>query len=135
MENSVLTNVASTGTGRLVQVEEKEEAITGVCKRCGTDLKLGAEFCHVCGRWVYGSNFSRIIKLTRVVVTQTGLELPVLVCLIVAALFSIISIFAGIRVTPTTLGEWQIIQLWRIEWLLGAIVILFFGLLLKKSAK
>jgi len=96
-------------------------------------LKLGAEFCHVCGRWVYGSNFLRIIRLTKVVVTETGLEPPVLVCLIVAALFSIVSIFAGIRITPTTLGEWQIIQLWRIEWLLGAIVILLFGLLLKKN--
>ena len=128
MENSVLT-----GIRRLIQPSEKEGAIAGVCKRCGTDLKLGAEFCHVCGRWVYGSNFLRIMRLTKVVVTETGLEPRVLVCLIVAALFSIVSIFAGIRVTPSTLGEWQIIQLWRIEWLLGAVVILLFGLLLKKK--
>ncbi|PYV44963.1 MAG: hypothetical protein DMG06_04305 [Acidobacteria bacterium] len=132
MENTVLTNVSGTGT-RGFETEGKEGAIAGVCKRCGTDLKLGAEFCHVCGRWVYGSNFVRIMRLTKVIATETGLEAAVLVCLIVAVLFSIISIFAGIRMTPTTLGEWQVIQLWRIEWLLGAIVVLLFGLLLKKK--
>jgi hypothetical protein len=133
MQNSVLTDVSGAGTQRLIQPEGLEGAITGICNKCGTDLKLGAEFCHVCGRWVYGSNFLRIMRLAKLVVTETGLEAPVLVCLIVAGLFSIISIFAGIRVTPSTLGEWQIIQLWRIEWLLGAVVILLFGLLLKKK--
>jgi hypothetical protein len=50
-----------------------------------------------------------------------------------AALFAVISIFVGIRIEPKTIGEWQVIQFWRIEWLLGAIVTLLFGILLRKS--
>jgi hypothetical protein len=34
---------------------------------------------------------------------------------------------------PTTLVDWQAIQLWRIEWFLAAIAILLAGLLLKKK--
>lgn len=106
---------------------------TGNCQKCGTELKLGAEFCHVCGRWVFGSNLSRIFAGAKSVVAQTGLEWPVLICLLVAAVFAAISIFVGIRITPKTLGEWQVIQFWRIEWLLGAIVVLLFGVLLKRN--
>jgi hypothetical protein len=41
--------------------------------------------------------------------------------------------FVGIRIDPKTIGEWQVIQYWRIEWLLGAIVMLLFGVLLRKG--
>ena len=103
------------------------------CKKCGTDLKLGAEFCHVCGRWVFGSNLSRFMKGTRAAMSQIGMELPVLICMATAAVFAVISLFVGIRMDPKTIGEWQVIQYWRIEWLLGAIVMLLFGVLLRKS--
>jgi len=102
------------------------------CKRCGTDLKLGAEFCHVCGRWVFGSNMSRLMKGAREALGQTGIKLPVFICMATAAVFALISLFVGIRIDPKTIGEWQVIQYWRIEWLLGAIVMLLFGVLLKK---
>jgi hypothetical protein len=103
------------------------------CKRCGTDLKLGAEFCHVCGRWVFGSNLSRLMKATHAALSQLGIELPVLICMGTAAVFAVISMFVGIRIDPKTIGEWQVIQYWRIEWLLGAIMMLLFGVLLRKS--
>ena len=50
-----------------------------------------------------------------------------------AGVFAVISMFVGIRIDPKTIGEWQVIQYWRIEWLLGAIVMLLFGVLLRKS--
>jgi len=103
------------------------------CKKCGTDLKLGAEFCHVCGRWVFGSNMSRLMKGARAAMSQIGIEPPVLICMVTAAIFAVISMFVGIRIDPKTIGEWQVIQYWRIEWLLGAIVMLLFGVLLRKS--
>ena len=103
------------------------------CKKCGTDLKLGAEFCHVCGRWVFGSNMSRLMKGARAAMSQIGIEPPVLICMVTAAIFAVISMFVGIRIDPKTIGEWQVIQYWRIEWLLGAIVMLLFGVLLRKG--
>ena len=76
---------------------------------------------------------SRFMKGTRAAVSQIGIELPVLICMVTAAIFAVISMFVGIRIDPKTIGEWQVIQYWRIEWLLGAIVMLLFGVLLRKS--
>lgn len=126
-------NLTVTNTPRFVPPQAQESAATGTCRKCGTELKLGAEFCHVCGRWVFGSNLSRLVSGLKGALAQTGVELPVLICLAVAALFAVISLFVGIRITPKTLGEWQVVQIWRIEWLLGAIVVLLFGVLLKKN--
>ncbi|MCI0422859.1 MAG: hypothetical protein L0387_43245 [Acidobacteria bacterium] len=128
------TNVTVTESPQYVAARQRERdsASTG-CKKCGTELKLGAEFCHVCGRWVFGSNLSRLIKGVREAAAQTGIELPVLICMMTAAVFAVISLFVGIRMNPKTIGEWQVIQFWRIEWLLGAIVVLLFGVLMKKN--
>ena len=125
-------NARVTESSQYLRSSQRESASTS-CKKCGTDLKLGAEFCHVCGRWVFGSNLSRLMKGTREALAQTGIELPVLICMMTAAVFAVISLFVGIRIDPKTIGEWQVIQYWRIEWLLGAIVMLLFGVLLKKN--
>ena len=76
---------------------------------------------------------SRLMKATHAALSQLGIELPVLICMATAAVFAVISMFVGIRMDPKTIGEWQVIQYWRIEWLLGAIVMLLFGVLLRKS--
>jgi hypothetical protein len=125
-------NATITDRSQYVTSPQRASADTS-CKKCGTDLKLGAEFCHVCGRWVFGSNLSRLIRGTREALAHTGIELPVLICMMTAAIFAVISLFVGIRIDPKTIGEWQVIQYWRIEWLLGAIVMLLFGVLLKKN--
>jgi len=124
-------NATVTENSQYLKPPQRAESGTS-CKKCGTDLKLGAEFCHVCGRWVFGSNLSRVMKGTRAAL-QIGIELPVLICMATAAVFAVISLFVGIRIDPKTIGEWQVIQYWRIEWLLGAIVMLLFGVLLRKS--
>jgi hypothetical protein len=129
-----MMNANATVTENAQYLTSPQKASAGTtCKRCGTDLKLGAEFCHVCGRWVFGSNLSRLMKGTQAALSQLGIELPVLVCMATAAVFAVISLFVGIRINPKTIGEWQVIQYWRIEWLLGAIVMLLFGVLLRKS--
>jgi hypothetical protein len=125
-------NATVTDSSQYVTSPQRASADTS-CKKCGTDLKLGAEFCHVCGRWVFGSNLSRFMRGTREALAQTGIELPVLICMMTAAVFAVISLFVGIRIDPKTIGEWQVIQYWRIEWLLGAILTLLFGVLLKKT--
>lgn len=125
------SNTSVTESSQYLSSPQRESAVTS-CKKCGTDLKLGAEFCHVCGRWVFGSNLSRLSRALQEVLTQTGVEVPVLCCMITAAIFAVISLFVGIRIDPRTIAEWQVVQYWRIEWLLGAIVMLLFGVLLKK---
>jgi hypothetical protein len=127
-------NANATVTESSQYLTSPQRALAGTnCKKCGTDLKLGAEFCHVCGRWVFGSNLSRLMKATHAALSHLGIEVPVLVCMATAAIFAVISMFVGIRTDPKTIAEWQVIQYWRIEWLLGAIVMLLFGVLLRKS--
>jgi len=125
-------NVSATETSPYLSSAQRGSASTA-CKKCGTDLKLGAEFCHVCGRWVFGSNASRLLKGAREVLFRTGIPLPVLVCMATAVICVVASLLVGSRIEPKTIGEWQVIQYWRIEWLLAAIVVLLFGLLLKKD--
>jgi len=125
-------NATVTENSQYLRSRQRASADTS-CKKCGTDLKLSAEFCHVCGRWVFGSNLSRVMRGTCAALSQIGIELPVLICMATAAVFAVISLFVGIRINPKTIGEWQVIQYWRIEWLLGAIVMLLFGVLLRKS--
>lgn len=125
-------NATVTESSQYLTSPQRASASTS-CTKCGTDLKLGAEFCHVCGRWVFGSNLSRLWKGAREGLAQTEIELPVLISMMTAAVFAVISLFVGIRIDPKTIGEWQVIQFWRIEWLLGAIVMLLFGVLLRKA--
>lgn len=126
-------NLAVTHAQEYLPEEQQELLQSRNCQKCGTGLKPGAEFCHVCGRWVFGSSFARIVNSARAAMAQTRLEVPVLVSLVVAAVFVVISLLAGSRMTPKTIGEWQVIQFWRIEWLLAAIVALLFGVLFKRS--
>jgi hypothetical protein len=39
----------------------------------------------------------------------------------------------GFVFTATTLLDWQAVQLWRIEWLLGSVAMFAAGFLLKKK--
>src|SRR6185436_5915296 len=90
-------NATVTENSQYLTSPQTESASTS-CRKCGTDVKLGAEFCHVCGRWVFGSNFSRMTKVAREALVQTGIELPVLVCMATAAICAVISMFVGIRI-------------------------------------
>jgi hypothetical protein len=125
-------NLTVTHTQEYLPEGQQDLLQSGNCQKCGTGLKPGAEFCHVCGRWVFGSSFAQFVNSARAAMALTRLEVPVLVCLVVAAIFVVISLFVGSRMTPKTIGEWQVIQFWRIEWLLGAIIALLFGVLLRR---
>jgi hypothetical protein len=48
-----------------------------------------------------------------------------IVCLVIAS-------GIGILYKPETLVQWQAMQFWRVEWLLGAIAAMLAGILLKK---
>jgi hypothetical protein len=45
----------------------------------------------------------------------------------------IAAVFTGLLFNATTLLDWQAVQLWRIEWLLGSVAMFVAGILLKKK--
>lgn len=122
--------------------EEKQPAVNAaeqICQNCGSDYVIGSRFCHICGA-------DRNINLAdqtpsgitawfdfvglRDALGQTTASLVALIlgcaCLIAAAL-------TGFLFNATTLLDWQAVQLWRIEWLLGASAMFVAGVLLKKK--
>ena len=110
-----------------------------VCQECGTDFIVGSRFCYVCGA-------DRNTNLSDTTVTglrswidfaslrdALGQGNASLVALILGCACVIAAVVTGFVFTATTLLDWQAVQLWRIEWLLGAVAMFAAGFLLKKK--
>ena len=61
------------------------------------------------------------------------LSLGSLVCLILGLACMTGAVLTSLIYKTETLVDWQAVQVWRIEWLLGAAAALLAGILLKKS--
>ncbi len=120
--------------------QETSPAETGqVCQECGTDFVLGSRFCYVCGAdrnanlaststaglhsWIDFASLREAL----------GQSNASLVALVLGCACVIAAIVTGFVFTATTLLDWQAVQLWRIEWLLGAVAMFAAGFLLKKK--
>jgi hypothetical protein len=111
------------------------------CPDCGVEYAFGARFCYVCGsergpRVIprrQPLTFTDIFDLT---VIRDRLELSPASLLFLLA--GMVCLFAAIGVgfiyKTETLAEWQAVQWWRTEWLLGTAATLLAGMLLKKSS-
>jgi hypothetical protein len=107
------------------------------CERCGTEYMVGARFCHSCGTGRASS-----LGVVQTVVSHLDfqnirekLDLPI--GSLVAFLIGLGCVFAALSVrivyTPQRLVDWQAIQIYCIQWLLGAFVAFIAGILLKKA--
>jgi hypothetical protein len=61
-----------------------------------------------------------------------GLSVPCVVFFILGIVCLVIASSIGILYKPETLVQWQAMQFWRVEWLLGAVAAMLAGILLKK---
>jgi hypothetical protein len=105
--------------------------------RCGTEYIVSSIYCHACGARRPDPSALRILELPGLAELASlgerlGLTTPSLVAFL-AGLFCVagalaVSVFFNVR----TALDWQAIQLWRIEWLLGAVAAFIAGALLKK---
>jgi len=100
------------------------------CTNCGSRLADGAHFCHVCG------NGRDSIAPTRALIwlghifdvrklqLKSGLT-PMSFALFVCGLGCAVgAILTGFLNKAATLVQWQAVQVWRMEWLLGTIAAL-----------
>jgi hypothetical protein len=116
-------------------------SLRGICWQCGMDYAPGARFCHSCGDAREGANVAPIPTSKEReqgsdlsgIFRQWGLSVPCLVCLAVALVFGLAALLTGVIYREDTLVDWQAVQTWRIEWLLGAVAALLAGILLKKD--
>jgi hypothetical protein len=110
-----------------------------VCQECGTDFVLGSRFCYVCGADRNANLASTSVTGLRAWIDFASLREALgqsnasLVALVLGCACVIAAIVTGFVFTATTLLDWQAVQLWRIEWLLGAVAMFAAGFLLKKK--
>jgi len=110
-----------------------------LCSNCGTDYAVGARFCHVCGNerepemklskpsrlsdWIDFEQLCERLGLTAVALVFTFLGFA---CILGA-------VFVGLVYTANTVLDWQAVQVWRIQWMLGALVSFAVAILLNKK--
>jgi len=109
-----------------------------VCDGCATEFMVGSLFCHVCGaarearpsataHWTLYLEFHNIKRALGLSTASLVAFLVGMVCLIMAA------VAVGLIYSVQTFNDFQAVQLYRMQWLLGAIAAFAAGLLLKKS--
>ncbi len=106
------------------------------CPRCGTEFVMGARYCHVCGSSRTAQRHSLQGTLVQVVHLlqrlRESLKLPAwsLAALALGVFCFAAAVATGFLFSADTLSDWQAIQAWRLEWLLGAVAAGVAGILL-----
>ena len=66
--------------------------------------------------------------------TRLGLSLASMIAFVLGVICALAAIGTGLIYTTSTVLDWQAVQVWRIEWLLAAIVAFLAGILLKAAS-
>lgn len=122
-----------------VQQSAEAPALVEACYRCGAEFMVAARFCHVCGaarqlqeempaipRWTRHLEFHNIQS-------RLGLRTASLVAFFIGLGCGLAAILAGFIYSVHTVLEWQAVQLYRIQWLLAAIVAFAASMILKRK--
>ena len=113
--------------------------LSDTCDECGTEFIVSSRFCHSCGTLRPGAQAHRTIEIPGLAELSAfgasfGLTRPALAAFLFGMFCLLGAVAVSVIFTARTALDWQAIQLWRIEWLLGAIASFIAGLLLKKSS-
>ena len=116
-----------------------------VCDQCQAEFMVGARFCHVCGTvrqakadslvrpsWTRYFQFLRVLEFQSVK-DRLGLSTASLIAFFMGLGCILAAILVGVIYSVQNFADFQAIQLWRMEWLLGALVAFVAGILLKRS--
>jgi hypothetical protein len=120
-------------------------ALENACAGCGSEFMVGARFCHVCGGsrstkatagpipiWMQPLEFLKALEFQSVK-DWLGLSPASLVAFFVGMGCVLAAIAVGLIYSVQSLADFQAIQLWRLEWLLAALVAFVAGILLKHA--
>jgi hypothetical protein len=127
----------------LVAESSAPSSIAVTC-RCGTEFMLGSGFCHVCGsprqlqsspsqnHWLQVLQFLHVLQFQNIK-SKLGLPTASLIAFLcgVACLFG--ALLTGLIFSAQNFADFQAVQLWRMQWLLGAVAAFVAGILLKKN--
>jgi hypothetical protein len=118
-----------------------QQQLGEVCDRCATEFILGSRFCHNCGatRPESGETIRLHHKAGIFPLAGLGNRLELSTGALIAFLFGIACMIGaatiGFVFSTRTLLDWQAVQLWRIELLLGAVAAFVAGSLLRPARR
>jgi hypothetical protein len=118
--------------------EAARPGLAEVCDGCATEFMVGSLFCHVCGssregralptpHWALYLQFHNIKRALGLSAASLIAFVVGIACLVMAA------VAVGWIYNVQTFNDFQAVQLYRMQWLLGAIAAFAAGMLLKKS--
>ena len=117
--------------------QEHRQPLADVCEGCGGEFMSGARFCHVCGSSRRAASltehWSRYLELHNI---RAGLglgtaSLVAFICGVFCLLFGLVGV--ALIYSVQTFADFQAVQFYRMEWLLGAVATFVAGILLKTS--
>jgi hypothetical protein len=117
-----------------------QSSLSDACDSCGAEFILSAQFCHVCGTGrkarmlVAQPNWTRYFEFHNIK-QGLGLPLPSLIAFLAGVGCLLGAMIIGTIYAIQNFADFQAIQLWRMEWLLGAVAAFVAGILLKSSGK
>lgn len=121
--------------GRRVETPSADEQQVS-CPHCQATLTGDSRFCHLCGAKM-GPERAAASHLPvwldfASVCERLGQSTASLIALILGCACLVSAVATGFFFTVATLSDWQAVQLWRIEWLLGAVALFALGVLLRR---
>jgi hypothetical protein len=111
---------------------------------CGTEFMVGAGFCHACGSprqlqdspsqssWIDVLQFLNVLQFQNIK-TKLGLPTASLIAFLLGVGCLLGALVTGFVFSAENFADFQAIQLWRMEWLLGAVAAFVAAILFKKS--
>lgn len=120
---------------RTQPIQPSPAGFASACPECGAEFVPGAAFCHACGETRGLSFSSGWISRFEISSLQGmfGLSLAPLVAFFLGLACAAAALLAGVFSNPQTILDWQVVQSWRIEWLLASVAAFVAGILLKCS--
>lgn len=109
-------------------------SLSSACSGCTAEFIPGAAFCHSCGS-------ARALQLSEGWISHleishlqlaVGLSRPSFVAFFLGLAFALAALLSGVFSNPQTVMDWQVVQAWRIEWLLASVAAFVAGILLKR---
>ncbi|MCU1299019.1 MAG: hypothetical protein JWO91_3297 [Acidobacteriaceae bacterium] len=113
------------------------------CPQCNTEFMVGSRFCYLCGsarkeanKLAGAHSQSHPLGFMRALMFQNvkqslGLSLASMIALLVGIGCIVASILVGLVHSIQNPQDFQAVQLWRMEWLVGAVAAFVAGILLK----
>ena len=110
---------------------------SAACRQCGTEFIVSSVYCHACGAKRPDLNAVRTLEIPggaelASLGERLGLTTPAVIAFLLGIFCVVGALAVSVFFSPRTALDWQAIQLWRIEWLLGAVAAFVAGCLLKK---